>query len=97
MVQRIVRGFDPDQVILFGSYARGEAGADSDVDLLVVLPVVGSRRQLAIAIGRALAGRVMPVDIMVATPDEVAQQRHLVGTVIRPALEEGRTLYRRVA
>ncbi|HEX4046818.1 MAG TPA: nucleotidyltransferase domain-containing protein, partial [Elusimicrobiota bacterium] len=36
MVERIVRGFEPEQVILFGSYARGTETRDSDVDLLVV-------------------------------------------------------------
>jgi len=43
MVQRIVRRFRPERVILFGSHARGEAGPDSDVDLLIVMPVEGSR------------------------------------------------------
>jgi predicted nucleotidyltransferase len=38
MVKRIVRQFAPDQIILFGSQARGDAGPDSDVDLLVVMP-----------------------------------------------------------
>ncbi len=38
MVERIVREFQPSRIILFGSYARGEAAADSDVDLLVVMP-----------------------------------------------------------
>jgi len=41
MVRRIVRQFRPERVILFGSHARGEAGPDSDVDLLVVMPVHG--------------------------------------------------------
>ena len=41
MVNRIVRRFDPEKVILFGSYATGKAGPDSDVDLLVVMPVMG--------------------------------------------------------
>jgi len=45
MVRRIVRQFRPERVILFGSHARGEAGPDSDVDLLVVMRVEGSRRE----------------------------------------------------
>jgi uncharacterized protein len=44
MVRRIVEGFHPDKIILFGSYARGAAGPDSDADLLVVMPVKGSKR-----------------------------------------------------
>lgn len=41
MVLQIVKRFDPERIILFGSAARGEAGPDSDVDLLVVMPVNG--------------------------------------------------------
>ena len=44
MVNRILEHFDPDRIILFGSHARGEAGPDSDVDLLVVMTVRGSKR-----------------------------------------------------
>ena len=42
MVRRIVERFDPEKIILFGSHARGDATPDSDVDLLVVMPVQGS-------------------------------------------------------
>ena len=44
MVKRIVKRFQPKQVILFGSHARGDAGPDSDVDLLVVMDFEGSAR-----------------------------------------------------
>jgi predicted nucleotidyltransferase len=56
MVRRIVKEFDPHQIILFGSFARGQAGPDSDVDLLVVMPVHGSRREKRVAIRAALRG-----------------------------------------
>ena len=45
MVRRIVAQFNPDKIILFGSHARGEAGPDSDVDLLVVMQPHGSKRE----------------------------------------------------
>ena len=45
MVRRIVDQFDPEQVILFGSHARGKAGPDRDGDLLVVMDVKGSKRE----------------------------------------------------
>jgi hypothetical protein len=44
MVERIVRQFKPDKIILFGSHARGDAGPDSDVDLLIVMPVIRIRK-----------------------------------------------------
>ena len=52
---RIVRDFDPVQIILFGSRARGDAGSGSDVDLLVVLPEVADKRKAAVDMRRALA------------------------------------------
>ena len=51
MVRRIVAQSDPEKIILFGSCARGDATPDSDVDLLVVMPVAGSRRGKAVEIG----------------------------------------------
>ena len=90
---RIVHEFHPVRLILFGSRARGDARPDSDVDLLVVLAHVDNKRQMAIEIRRRL--RDMPVgkDIVVTTPDELARRGHLVGTVLRPALREGKVLY----
>ena len=93
MAARIARKFDPEQIVLFGSHARGTAGPDSDVDLLVVMPVNGSKRQTQVEIRCALRDIRLPKDIVVATPAEVRQQRKLAGTLIRPAMEEGRVLY----
>ncbi len=95
MVRRLVERFDPDQVILFGSHARGTAGPDSDVDLLVIMPVSGSKRAQQLALRLALHDIPVPKDIIVATPEEVAKRRDIVGTMIRPALREGKVLYAR--
>jgi predicted nucleotidyltransferase len=95
MTDRIVRDFQPVRILLFGSHARGEAGPESDVDLLVVLPEVADKRQAAVEIRRAL--RAFPVckDIIVTTPEEITRRGDLVGTVLRPALREGKVLYER--
>src|SRR3989449_6598810 len=97
MVQRIVNQFDPEKIILFGSHARGDAGPDSDVDLLVVMPVEGSKRDRTIEVRKALAGMGLAKDVIVATPEEVEKYRDLVGTIIYPAMREGKLLYERVA
>ena len=55
MTERIVKNFDPQKVILFGSQARGDASEGSDIDLLVVMPLVTDRQQLALNIRRALS------------------------------------------
>ncbi|HLE27544.1 MAG TPA: nucleotidyltransferase domain-containing protein [Anaerolineales bacterium] len=93
MARRLARRFKPDQIILFGSHARGTAGPDSDVDLLVVTPVVGRKREVQIAMRVALHDFLVPFDIIVATPEEVKRRRNLPGTIIRPALREGKVLY----
>ena len=95
MVKRLVERFDPDQIILFGSHARGTAGPDSDVDLLVVMPIAGSKRAKRIEMRVALHDIAVPKDIILATPDEVALQRNVAGTIIQPALREGKVLYAR--
>lgn len=93
MVQRLVERFDPEQVILFGSYARGTAGPDSDIDLLVILPVTGSKRAKQVEMRVALRDFDVPKDVIVATPGEVARRRNIMGTLIQPALHEGKVLY----
>jgi predicted nucleotidyltransferase len=97
MVRRIVEGFHPEMVVLFGSHARGSAGPDSDVDFLVVMPVIGSKRDLTIRIRKALAGMGLAKDVIVATPEELDRHRELVGTIIYPAMHEGRVVYERSA
>jgi len=93
MVDRIVERFHPLRVILFGSHARGEATFDSDVDLLVVLPEVDNPRETAIRIRQILVDSTIPIDIVVTSPQEIELRGHLVGTILKPALEEGRLLY----
>jgi predicted nucleotidyltransferase len=95
MADRIVCRFQLEMVVLFGSYARNEATADSDVDLLVVMPVGSYKRELRRQIYRALDDRVLPLDVIVVTPEQVARQRSQVGTIVYPALRDGRVLYQR--
>jgi predicted nucleotidyltransferase len=93
MVRRLVERFAPEQIILFGSHARGTAGPDSDVDLLVVMPVTGSKRAKQFELRMALHEFKVPKDIILVTPEEMGRRRHLVGTIVRPALREGKVLY----
>lgn len=95
-VERIVAGFDPLKVILFGSFARGEANYHSDVDLLVVMPDgIEDERRVTVEIRRLLKDLPISKDIVVTTPEEVERRGDLIGTVLRPALREGKVLYER--
>lgn len=95
MIDKIVTRLAPQSVILFGSYARGEATAESDVDLLVVLDQVPSHRTAAAAVYRTLTGRKIPVDVVVATPAQLARWRDVVGMIYRRALRDGIVAYAR--
>jgi predicted nucleotidyltransferase len=96
MARRLARRFKPEQIILFGSHARGAAGPDSDVDLLVVMPLKNPRREkrnMELAMRLAVHDIKCPKDIVVVTPDEIETQKNIPGTIVRPALLEGKTLY----
>ena len=95
MVDRIVDRFDPERIVLFGSVARGEVTAHSDVDLLVVMPDGTNRREAAVEMGVAVGDLPIATDIVVTTPTHIAQRGHVIGTVLRPALREGKVLYER--
>jgi len=97
MVRRIVEKFDPEKIILFGSHARGEGGPDSDADLLIVMRYSGSRRRQATEIDLALWGIDLAADILVFSPEEIEKYRDLVGTIIYPALREGKVVYEQAA
>ena len=91
--QRLVDQFAPTRIILFGSQARGTADDRSDVDLLVVCPVASRKRDLMVAMDRALGGLGIARDVIVLTPEEYERDRHIPGTVARPASLEGQVLY----
>jgi predicted nucleotidyltransferase len=95
MVDRIVRRFRPEKIILFGSHARGDALPDSDVDLLVVMSVKGSRRQKAVKIGVALHDIAISKDVIVVTPEDFEWRKDIVGTIEWPAYREGKVIYAR--
>ena len=98
MVERIVDGFDPIRVMLFGSRARGDYTQYSDVDLLVVLdgPIdLRDKRETTIAMRSALGGLGVAKDIVVTTPDEIERRGDFAGNVLYYALREGVTLYER--
>ena len=97
MVRRIAEGFHPEKIILFGSHARGTAGPDSDVDILVVMPVKGSRRKQAVAIEVKLAGLGLPKDVVLVTPEEFESYRNVIGSIVYPAAHEGHVVYERTA
>jgi uncharacterized protein len=94
-VNRLVKRFGPERIILFGSQARGTADEHSDVDLLVITKFSGKRRPLIVAMDLALKGVGIARDIIVLTPEEFERDKEIPGTIARPAAREGKVLYER--
>ncbi|MBI4759916.1 MAG: nucleotidyltransferase domain-containing protein [Chloroflexi bacterium] len=84
---------NPRRVILFGSAVRGGMDKDSDFDILVVVDKSVHRRQTAQKIYRGLRGVGISVDVIVATEKDLKKYGSKNGTVIKPALQEGRVVY----
>ncbi len=93
VIDRIITVASPTRIILFGSAARGDAGPDSDLDLLVVVPPDRHRRKTAQAIYRNLVDIGSAVDVVVVTTEDLERYRDDPGMVIHNAVEEGRDLY----
>lgn len=92
-VRRIVATAHPVKVILFGSAARGAMESHSDFDFLVVVKNGTHRCHTAQAIYRALLGAGRAADIVVVTESDLNEHADSTWHVIRPALQEGKTLY----
>lgn len=88
----IVREFRPERVILFGSYANGTAGKDSDIDLLVVMPFRGNRIRKAVEILDKIKVRAA-VDLVVRTPEDVRRRVALNDFFLKQILDRGTVLH----
>jgi uncharacterized protein len=93
LTRRLVDALHPEQVILFGSHARGDTHRWSDVDLLVVVPDGSDARAARSLALDATRGVTVEYDLVVSTPSELRRQGALVGTILRPALRDGVLLY----
>lgn len=93
VVKRIIDVVHPIRIILFGSAARGEAGKDSDIDLLVVMPEGTPRLATAEKLHMKMFGIPAAIDFMVATPSDLDRNRDNIGLMYRTILREGKELY----
>jgi len=99
IIRRVVSAAQPERVILFGSHSRGEAGKDSDVDLLVIeQEPFGPGRSRMAEIGRlemAIGNIPLPTDILVYSQEEAERFRHAMNHVVCRAFKEGLVVYAR--
>jgi uncharacterized protein len=95
IVRRIVEKFDPEKIILFGSYAYGRPHQDSDVDLFVVMESSQRQVEREVAVSLLILPRPFPIDVIVRTPEEVEQAIKKGDYFVREILSKGRILYER--
>jgi len=96
VVEKIVKEYQPEKIILFGSWAWGKPGLDSDVDLLVVKRIVKPRLERERELNKLLFPRIIPMDLLVYTPEElergVNESRNFF---LEDIVRNGRALYTR--
>lgn len=93
ITRRIVERFRPRRIVLFGSYARDEAGPDSDLDLFVEMESDQRPPERAAEVAALFGLRRWPMDVVVYTPQEVEQLRGVHGTLLSIIEREGQVLY----
>lgn len=94
IVRRLVQAYEPERIYLFGSYARGQAGPDSDYDLMVVVPdsAPPERRRSRLAY-QALRGTGIAADVLVCTHGYFESRLHVRPSLPATIAREGRQLY----
>lgn len=93
IVRRITAVADPKKIVLFGSYARGEEQPTSDLDLLVVADSTLPRHRRSAPLYGALSKILLPMDVVVFTPDEVKEWSEVRQAFVTTAIREGRVIY----
>jgi predicted nucleotidyltransferase len=93
--RRIGEKLGAERVVLFGSYARGAASADSDIDLLVVAKTTLAPQERYGAVRRLVADCPAAFDIIVETPEEFERGRRVVNHIAYFTDKYGRVLYER--
>ena|ERR1051325_9779883 len=97
IVERLVREYDPERIILFGSRAAGTAREDSDIDLLVLKETEDRPLNRRIQVERLLCDRTMPLDIRVYTPREMLMLFRIGDPFVEEIIEKGKVVYMRKA
>lgn len=93
IVEEIKTCYQPQKIILFGSYTRGETTEDSDIDLFLIMESNLRRDERAREVLKIFSDRTFPIDIIVYTPEEVEQSLKRGNPFIKEILSKGRVLY----
>lgn len=95
MLRKLVAVYSPQRVILFGSYAYGASHPDSDIDLLIIKETSERFIDRWVTVRRILSDpdRMLPIDTLVLTPEEVSRRLEVGDQFVAEILEKGEVLY----
>ena len=93
IVRRIVKTISPQKIILFGSQSRGDARPESDLDLLVIADSTQPRYRRSAPLYGVLSDILVPMDIMVYSPQEIKEWSEVPQAFVTTAVREGKVLY----
>ena len=95
IVDKIKREYQPNKIILFGSYAYGQPDRDSDIDLLIVKNTQERPLDRRVAATRIASDpkRLVPLEVIVLTPDEIRERLEVGDQFLRRILDKGEVLY----
>lgn len=94
---KIAKEFQPEKIILFGSYAWGNPGPDSDVDLFIIKDTDQSRLDRGREVERIIYGSDFPIDVLVYTPAEIERRLQIQDFFIHDIITKGKVLWMKTA
>jgi predicted nucleotidyltransferase len=95
MVEKIKREYQPEKIILFGSYAWGKSSKHSDIDLFIIKDTTARRIDRAVEVRRILddENAEFPLDVLVYTPSEIKRRLEIEDDFIKDIIDKGKILY----
>ncbi len=95
VVTKIAKQFNPEKIILFGSYGAGNPTPDSDLDLLIIQETDLPRHKRSFDIQKALIGSMIPMDILIYTRTEFEKEKNEKFSFLGSAVKTSKVLYER--
>ncbi len=93
IIDRIIAKYQPQKIILFGSYARGEANFDSDLDLLIVKQTNSLRHKRGIELRQLIRPAILPLDLVILTENEYTENCNKFQNIAQIATQQGIVVY----
>ncbi len=95
LVQKIAVSYQPEKILLFGSYAQGNAQEDSDLDILVIKETTQQPQERILEVKKQIRdkNRDFPLDLLIYTPQEITERQHVNYSFIKEALSNSIILY----